>query len=209
MPLSDPRSFPATPEPRRSVSASPTVVARLATTRCSGACSRAPTSPPRFLASFSLVFIGEGGCWYSSPGRSSTCRSGSSSRSCSGSTTATDACSGTSRSTRFLVSSSGRSSARRRSSLFLELTPAGGPIASSAIAAGVVTVVAAVVLRASVAPWSWRRLTPPERVALVGDGNRRSVPAEARALPRPAHDVVGGARHTRLVRASRPSSARR
>jgi exopolysaccharide biosynthesis polyprenyl glycosylphosphotransferase len=53
--------------------------------------------------------------------------------------------------------------------LFLELTPAGGLDASSTIAAGLVAVAAVVPLRA-LARWAWRRLTPPERVALVGPG---------------------------------------
>ncbi len=51
--------------------------------------------------------------------------------------------------------------------LFLELTPAGGLHASSTIAAGLVAVAAVVPLRA-LARWAWRRLTPPERVVLVG-----------------------------------------
>jgi exopolysaccharide biosynthesis polyprenyl glycosylphosphotransferase len=51
--------------------------------------------------------------------------------------------------------------------LFLEFTPAGGLHASSTIGAGLVAVAAVVPLRA-LARWAWRRLTPPERVALVG-----------------------------------------
>ena len=51
--------------------------------------------------------------------------------------------------------------------LFLELTPAGGPHASSTIAAVLVAIAAVAPLRA-LARWSWRRMTPPERVALVG-----------------------------------------
>ena len=51
--------------------------------------------------------------------------------------------------------------------LFLELTPAGRPTASSAVAAGIVAAVAVVSLRA-LARWAWRRLTPPERIVLIG-----------------------------------------
>jgi exopolysaccharide biosynthesis polyprenyl glycosylphosphotransferase len=63
--------------------------------------------------------------------------------------------------------------------LFLELTPAGGLHASSTIAAGLVAVAAVVPLRA-LARWAWRRLTPPERVALVG--SRKTADAFKRKL---------------------------
>ena len=52
-------------------------------------------------------------------------------------------------------------------SLFLDLAPAGRPDASSAIVAGVVAALSAIVLRAS-ARWLWRSVVPPARVALVG-----------------------------------------
>ena len=52
-------------------------------------------------------------------------------------------------------------------SLFLEVTPAGRPDASSAIIAGRRRRLAVVALRAS-ARWFWRLVTPPERVAIVG-----------------------------------------
>jgi exopolysaccharide biosynthesis polyprenyl glycosylphosphotransferase len=52
-------------------------------------------------------------------------------------------------------------------SLFLDVAPAGRPDASSAIVAGVVAALSAIVLRAS-ARWLWRSVVPPTRVALVG-----------------------------------------
>ena len=52
-------------------------------------------------------------------------------------------------------------------SLFLELTPAGRPQASSAIITGLVAAVLAVPLRAFVR-WGWRRSTPNDRVAIIG-----------------------------------------
>jgi exopolysaccharide biosynthesis polyprenyl glycosylphosphotransferase len=63
--------------------------------------------------------------------------------------------------------------------LFLELTPAGGLRAASVIAAGLIAVVVVVPLRA-LARWGWRRLTPPERVALVGP--RKTADAFRRKL---------------------------
>lgn len=52
-------------------------------------------------------------------------------------------------------------------SLFLELTPAGRPDASSSILAGLVATTSVFLLRA-VARWCWRSVTPPERVGIVG-----------------------------------------
>ena len=52
--------------------------------------------------------------------------------------------------------------------MFLELTPAGRPVLSSAVAAGLVAGTSAFVLRAFVR-WLWRNVTPPERVALIGN----------------------------------------
>jgi exopolysaccharide biosynthesis polyprenyl glycosylphosphotransferase len=52
-------------------------------------------------------------------------------------------------------------------SLFLELTPAGRPDASSAVTAGIVAAVSVLPLRALVR-WTWRTVTPPERVVVVG-----------------------------------------
>jgi exopolysaccharide biosynthesis polyprenyl glycosylphosphotransferase len=52
-------------------------------------------------------------------------------------------------------------------SLFLQVTPAGGLPASTAIAATVAAAIGVVVLR-GLARWSWRVVTPVERVGLVG-----------------------------------------
>jgi exopolysaccharide biosynthesis polyprenyl glycosylphosphotransferase len=59
-------------------------------------------------------------------------------------------------------------------SLFLELTPAGRPDASSGILAGAVAVSSVFLLRA-VARWCWRSVTPPERVGVVGTPLAASV----------------------------------
>ena len=52
--------------------------------------------------------------------------------------------------------------------LFLELTPPGRPELSSAVAAGLVAAISAFVLRGFVR-WLWRNVTPPERVAIIGE----------------------------------------
>jgi exopolysaccharide biosynthesis polyprenyl glycosylphosphotransferase len=58
--------------------------------------------------------------------------------------------------------------------LFLELTPAGRPDASSGVLAGVVATSSVFLLRA-VARWSWRSVTPPERVGVVGTRSAASM----------------------------------
>jgi len=79
--------------------------------------------------------------------------------------------------------------------LFLELTPAGGLTASSAIAAGLVAVAAVVPLRA-LARWTWRRLTPPERVALVGPMKTADAFKRKLELFPDLHMTVAGQRDT-------------
>jgi exopolysaccharide biosynthesis polyprenyl glycosylphosphotransferase len=59
-------------------------------------------------------------------------------------------------------------------SLFLEITPAGRPEASGAVLAGAVATLAALVLR-SLMRLIWRRVTPPEPIAVIGP----SVSADA------------------------------
>jgi len=52
-------------------------------------------------------------------------------------------------------------------SLFLELTPAGWPDASTAVISGLTAAVSVFLLRV-LARWLWRALTPRERVAIIG-----------------------------------------
>jgi exopolysaccharide biosynthesis polyprenyl glycosylphosphotransferase len=52
-------------------------------------------------------------------------------------------------------------------SILLELTPVGRPETSRAVVAGLVALVSVVSLRAF-GRWLWRRLTPPERVVIIG-----------------------------------------
>jgi exopolysaccharide biosynthesis polyprenyl glycosylphosphotransferase len=59
-------------------------------------------------------------------------------------------------------------------SLFLDVSPAGRPQASNAVAVGVVAAVSAVVLRAFVR-WLWRALTPPQRAAVIGTATSAAV----------------------------------
>jgi exopolysaccharide biosynthesis polyprenyl glycosylphosphotransferase len=53
--------------------------------------------------------------------------------------------------------------------LFLPLTPAGSPSVGSAIEAAAVAAASALLLRGT-ARWLWRRITPPERTLVIGDG---------------------------------------
>ncbi|HXG75352.1 MAG TPA: hypothetical protein VNJ53_02150, partial [Gaiellaceae bacterium] len=75
-------------------------------------------------------------------------------------------------------------------SLALELTPAGRPDASQAVAAGFVALGAVISLRA-LSRLLWRRVVPPERVALVGAADRvAAVRRKLELLPGVHVDVV-------------------
>ena len=71
--------------------------------------------------------------------------------------------------------------------LFLEITPAGRPQASSAVLAGAVATVAALVLR-GLMRLVWRRVTPPEPIAVIGPAvNADAVRRKLELFPGPAH----------------------
>jgi exopolysaccharide biosynthesis polyprenyl glycosylphosphotransferase len=78
-------------------------------------------------------------------------------------------------------------------SLFLELTPAGRPDASSGILAGVVAMSSVFLLRTS-ARWCWRAVTPPERVAIVGPPVATSVVIRKLELFPDLHMTIVGER---------------
>jgi lipopolysaccharide/colanic/teichoic acid biosynthesis glycosyltransferase len=84
-------------------------------------------------------------------------------------------------------------------SLILELTPPGRPDASSSVIAGSVATVAAVALRAS-ARWSWRLVTPPERVGIVGtSGGANAVKRKLELFPDLHMNVVEEREASELV----------
>jgi lipopolysaccharide/colanic/teichoic acid biosynthesis glycosyltransferase len=68
-------------------------------------------------------------------------------------------------------------------SIFLEVTPPDRPDAASAVIAGFVAAVTAIALRAS-ARWSWRLVTPPERVGIIAtSGGANAVKRKLELFP--------------------------